>query len=93
MQLVANVIQYGLILLFIFFTIMFLYIGAMMIYLGGVTDKTTDQMKKLKGYGKTLLRIVIGLAIIATAWTVISTILIALGVQHQYILLDIFSGR
>ena len=93
MQLIANVIQYGLIILGPIIAILAMYAGAMIIWLGRKGDRSLVDQEKLRGYEAILVRAAIGLVIIVTAWTLISTILIELGVQHQYILLDIFSGH
>jgi hypothetical protein len=93
MKLVANVISFGVTLFFIAFTIALLYAGSVMVLLGRIPDKNSDQMKRFNKAKDTIFRMVKGLIIVILAWTIISTILIALGVQHQYILLDIVSGH
>lgn len=92
MTLVKNVIGFGLrVVIPIIATVSLLFAGATIIILGKVPDKTSAQSEALRRAKQTAIRIAIGTFIILTAWTVVSTILIELGVKHQYILLDIFS--
>ncbi len=93
MQLIANVIQFGLIMIGPIVAILAMYAGAMIIWLGKIPDPTAEQSQRLRDAKKVLVRAAIGLVIIVTAWTMISTILIELGVQKGYILLDIFSSH
>lgn len=93
MQLIANVIQFGLIMIGPIVAILAMYAGAMIIWLGRLPDPTSEQMKTLKKYKAMLVRAAIGILIIVLAWTLIATILRELGVKSNYILLDILSGN
>jgi hypothetical protein len=92
-QLVANVINYALLLLGPIIAIYAMYLGVMIIIEGKAKDPTSAMMKRLEDHKKQLGRIVIAVIIILFAWTLIATIIRELGVKPNYVLLDVFQGN
>jgi len=90
LQLIANVIQYAVIIIAPIIAIMVMYAGAMIIWLGKIPDKTSAQMKKLREYQGQLVRIAIGILIMLSSYMIVATILRELGVQSSHILLNLF---
>jgi hypothetical protein len=93
MQLVANIINFALVIIGPIIAIFLMYTGAMIIIYGKKHDPTGGAMEKLKKYKQQFFRIGLGIIIIIFAWTIIATILRELGVKPNYIMLDLFSGN
>lgn len=91
LQLIANIITFGIIILGPIAAIVILYAGFMIIVLSWNGDPTAEIIAKRKEYMALLLRVAVGVAIILSAWIIVATILRELGVKPAYILLDIFS--
>lgn len=93
MQLVANIINFALVIIGPIIAVFLMYTGVMIIIYGKKSDPTEEVMKKLKKYKEQFFRIGLGIIIIIFAWTIIATILRELGVKPNYIMLDLFSGN
>ncbi len=88
-QLITNVIQGILLLIGVVATILAMYSGFMIIWLGKTSDPGPAVEEAIRKYSKQLLNIVIGLVIIVCAFLIVSTIIRELGVKSDYSLLDI----
>jgi hypothetical protein len=92
LQLISNIVTYGLILIGPLVAIMAMYSGAMIIVLGKNPDPTGELMKQLANHKARLVKIAIGIAIILMSYVIITTILRELGVKKEYQLLDVISS-
>jgi hypothetical protein len=93
MQLIANVIQYALIIIGPIIAIVCMYAGAMIIWLNYNSDPTAEIMAQIKKYYAILVRAAIGLFIIMIAWVLVATVIKELGVKPEFVLLDVFSAK
>lgn len=91
MQLIANVIQYALIIIGPIIAIVIMGAGAMIIWLNWSSDPTQEIKDQIKKYWGILVNACIGIGIILIAWVLVATIIKELGIKPEFILLDLFS--
>ncbi len=93
MQLIANVIQYALIIIGPIIAIVCMYAGAMIIWLNWQSDPSQQIEGQIKKYQGILVRAAIGVGIILIAWVLVATVIKELGVKPEFVLLDLFSSK
>lgn len=93
MQLIANVIQFALIIIGPIIAIIVMFAGAMVLWLNYNSDPTEEITKQKKKYIGILTRAAIGIFIVMIAWVLVATVLKELGVKQEYVLLDLFSAN
>lgn len=93
LQLISNIVTYGLILIGPVIAVMAMYSGAMIIILGKNSDPTGDISRQLASHKARLVKIAIGIAIMLMSYVIISTIIRELGVKKEYQLLDVVTGN
>ncbi len=93
MQLVANVIQYALIIIGPIILLVCVSAGVMIIWLNWQSDPTQEIKDQIKKYYGILVRAVIGLFIIMIAWVIVATVIKELGIKPEFVLLDVFSAK
>ena len=92
MQLIANVIQYFLIIIGPIIAVVVMFSGAMVLWLNYQSDPTNEIQEQKKKYIGILTRAAVGLFIVMIAWVLVATIIKALGVKPEFVLLDVLSG-
>ena len=93
MQLIANIIQFALIIIGPIIAIIVMFAGAMVLWLNYNSDPTEEITKQKKKYIGILTRAAIGIFIVMIAWVLVATVLKELGVKQEYVLLDLFSAN
>lgn len=93
MQLVANVIQYALIIIGPIIAVVVMFAGAMILWLNYSKDPGPAIESEINKYKAILVRAIIGVFIIMIAWVLVATLIKELGVKPEFVLLDLFSAK
>lgn len=89
--LVANVIQYALIIFGPILAMVVMFAGAMILWLNWSSDPTEEIKTQIKKYWGILVNAGIGVFIIVIAWVLVATLIKELGVKPEFVLLDLFN--
>lgn len=91
LQLIENIVTYTVTIISIVVGIYAIYSGVMIIWLGKDGDPTAAISAEIKKHKQQLLRIAVGVAIMASSYLIVLTIVRELGVREEYTLLDVIN--